>query len=158
MKLADEDLKIFLQHKEFFINEYIKNGDNFLDCIEILENNHKEKWAEYLIPTGFLASRCAEFYIKAYLLHYQLDKDMYIGIRKCSHNLYKLYQIAINFDRNFRIFEEDIETLNKYSGDKVIYPEQIFRDLENEDTKIYGNDFIFPIRKLKDYVKNKIYH
>jgi hypothetical protein len=153
VKFKDDDIKTFSEHKKDYVNELVRIGDTFYDSVEILEKNKGDKWYSYIIPAGFLASRCAEYYLKALVLSYKLDEDNYIQVRKCSHNLNKLFNLLLTYDSSARNLKETIEILDKYSGDKVTYPEKIFKDIENDNTKIYGNDFIV-IRQVRNYVKN----
>ncbi len=149
------NLQIFLKYKEEYINEFIRIGSAFYDAVEILEKEGIKKWSTFFLGGGFLASRCAECYLKALIMSYELNEKGYKKINDSKHNLIKLHKLILTYDKEAKILEESVGYLNKYSGTKIMYPEDIFKEVISGHSKIYGNDYFVPLTQVKHYVEQK---
>lgn len=152
-----KDFQLFKEHKEHYINQLLKNAEYFLEAVYILEHSPiKKRWSMFFLPGGFIASRSAECYLKSLILHKDPTEKGFKSIRRARHDLIELLDVLLYYDRSASCLSEDLATMNKYSGTKVVYPEYMMRCILSGSSEVYGNDYIESLYRIKSYVEARV--
>lgn len=146
-------LVIFNKNKEEIVSDFMHIADDFYYSTIALLEAKGDMWSYYLMPSGFLAARSAECYIKALLLSYDLTETTYKFCLDSGHNLVRLLEKLIEYEPDAVRLKCYIEWLNKYSDDKVSYPEFQYTDGAPD---MFGSDEVWPIKAIRDYAFNKL--
>ncbi len=155
-KIASKYLDLFLAKKEIYISELKRIADNLFDSVELIEKHGMEKWKSVFFGGGFLASRSAECYLKLLFLCYEPNAEGYKASFKCSHDLESIFDKLKAYDSEIQTLKEAILRINKYSGTKIIYPEQMIKALLDNKGEVYGNDYFDELKLIKSYVERKL--
>ncbi|MFH2109277.1 MAG: hypothetical protein ABII16_02360 [Patescibacteria group bacterium] len=149
---------IFENNSEAIISDFLRNADVFFNASMYLlkgcfNTTTDPNSTEYLIPAGFLAARSAEYYLKGLILSFEPNVAFYEKCHDSSHDLGKLLGILEILDNEAKSLELAISNLDKYSGEKVSYPEPAYYKNFPDS---FGSDEISCVKIIKSFVYKKL--
>ncbi len=133
-----------------YLDETLRKANEFAKCAIVLIDSLKTLQEFFVLDaSGYLASHSAELYLKALIVGNagQDGYDKFIRLRS-KHDLIELLNILVEYDENADSLRQCVKPLNKYSGDKVRFAEDIITDHPIMD---FGNTEIRGVEIIQSY-------